>query len=180
MRVIDASEYRFLSNDEILVDTNFWLLTYDVLGSRDDRGYAELLDYITSSKLYVTDLILSEFIHASVKIAFKNYCKETGHDDWNYKHDYQQTKDFNQIYKLATETVKEDILRFASILDTPKFCLESALNEPSDMLDYNDRVIVQTAINNNLAILTDDADYKDCKADIKIFTRNKSLLNYQN
>lgn len=91
MKVIDASEYRFLSNDEILVDTNFWLLTYDVLGSRDDRGYAELLDYITSSRLYVTGLILSEFIHASVKIAFKNYCKETGHGDWDYKRDYQQT-----------------------------------------------------------------------------------------
>lgn len=76
MRVIDASEYRFLSNDEILVDTNFWLLTYDVLGSRDDRGYAELLDYIVSSRLYVTDLILSEFIHASTKIAYRNYCKK--------------------------------------------------------------------------------------------------------
>lgn len=179
MKVINASKYKFFSNDDILVDTNFWLLIYDVLGSKDDYGYAELLDHITSSNLYVTDLILSEFIHSSVKIAFKNYCAETGHPDWSYKRNYQQTDDFKYNYKVATETVKEDILRFATIIDTPKSCVEAALNEPNNMLDYNDRIIVQTAISSHLAILTNDADYKNCGADIKIFTRNKSLLNYQ-
>lgn len=177
MKIENASQYHFLPNDSILVDTNFWLLTFDVFGSKDDRGYAELIDHITGANLYVTDLIISEFVHSTVKIAFKNYCNETGHPDWNYKYDYQPTKDYEQNYKMAIETVKQDILSMANIINTPKACVESALNQPVDMLDYNDRVIVQTASNNHFGILTDDADYRNCNSDITIFTKNKSLLN---
>lgn len=177
MKAIDASNYRFLPMDDILVDTNFWLLVFDVFGSKDDRGYAELLDQITASHLYVTDLIISEFIHSTAKLAFKNYCEFTGHPDWNYKREYQKTDDYKKNYKLAIDTVKQDILKYATLLNTSTECVQKSLDKPKNMLDFNDRAIVQTALANHYKLLTDDADYANCNEHLTIITKNKNLLS---
>lgn len=184
MKIEDASKHRFMSMDNILVDTNFWLLTYNVFASRNDRHYSELLDHIFSSRLYVTDLIVSEFIHSSLKIAFKNYQKE--HDPKNiknikYKKDYQNTDDFKRQYEIAIETMQDEILNPRNnieLIETKKEDLNKAFEYPRKMLDFNDRVIVQTALSNHFLLLTDDADYKNCDANITILTKNKNLLNY--
>ncbi|KEK15984.1 hypothetical protein HQ33_07415 [Limosilactobacillus reuteri] len=180
MKIVDASQYHFMPMDNILIDTNFWLLTYNIFASRNDRHYSGLLDYISSSNIYITDLIISEFIHTSLKIAFKNYKKSNNLPDIAYKEDYQSTDDFKQQYQIAVETMHNEILGLPKInlIETKKEYLYKAFEFPNKMLDFNDRVIVQTALDNQLSILTDDADYKDCNADIKILTKNKNLLKY--
>ncbi len=179
MIVKDASRYHFMPMDDILVDTNFWLLTYNIFASRNDRHYSELLDRISSSNLYITDLIISEFIHSSLKISFKNYQEEHNLSKMSYKREYQRTGDFKEQYEIAVKTMQDEILRLSNIklIETKNGYLNKAFVAPNKMLDFNDRVIVQTAISNNFSILTDDADYKNCDANITIFTKNRNLLN---
>lgn len=178
MIVKDVSQYHFLPTDDILIDTNFWLFTYNIFASKNDRHYSAVLDYISSAHIYITDLIISEFIHTSVKIAFKNYKKNNNLPNINYKQDYQITSDFKEQYQIAVNTVKDEILTLTNIeiIETKKHYLQNALTGPTGMLDFNDRVILQTALDNNFIILTDDADYKNCNSDITILTKNNALL----
>lgn len=179
MTIEDASKHRFMPMDDILVDTNFWLFTYNIFASKNDRDYSELLDHISSSHLYITDLIISEFIHTSLKIAFKNYKKEHSTPNIGYKDNYQNTTDFKDQYEIAVKTIQDEILKLSNIklIQTKNEYVNKAFESPSKMLDFNDRVIVQTALDNNFLLLTDDADYKNCDANITILTKNKNLLN---
>lgn len=153
-------------------------MIYGINSSRIDPGYSEVLGKMKegNAQLFVNSAIISEYINTTTRIAASNYQRTVWQSEhrskkFNYKQNYRPTKDFEENYFIAIESAKEEILKDACLIQISQSQISNAL-QCINMLDFNDQLIVNNAMDNHLSILTDDRDYLKIPTEINIFRLN--------
>ncbi|GKT04485.1 type II toxin-antitoxin system VapC family toxin [Furfurilactobacillus entadae] len=149
--------------DGVLLDTNVWLFLFNIWQSKNDPGYSRIFDFFLRQDvpLFVCSEIISEYINTSTRSAWKAYLKKHHKQahEFSFKGEFKKTENFLNFYKITVEQANEDILGNANSIMRNESLPELALRETPE-LDFNDKLIIQTALDNNLCILTDDKDYR--------------------
>ncbi len=171
----NIQEYEFKGDEHFLLDANIWLYTYgpSVFRSEDkDHVYNDAMTKMINSKcnLYMIVPILSEYIYRCLDKQLK-----LNKVDKNDLKAFRKTDGYEKIAKLIAADVKEilDLVRCcSSMFENSKACefLDKFL---LCTLDFNDVVIEDFCISNELILVTNDGDFKDC--DVPILTANPNL-----
>lgn len=97
-----------LPSGSYLIDTNVLLYMYEIIQSKNDPGYNNLLMKLINDskwKFYVNSHIISEFINRFVRNSYNTYLKENTiipPDRSYFKKVYRKTEDFNTRVRLKT------------------------------------------------------------------------------
>jgi len=169
----NITTHPFSKGERILFDTNVWLYTYGPISyTRQNWAgeYSKALAKISKNRceIFICQTIISEFINRC--ISDELYLKGI---PFEVKKTFQRLPDFKPIAK-KVGVYMEDILSFAE-------CCDSSFNKPKAnvylkgfqecKLDYNDLVIEDICIANDLILVTNDSDFKDT-------VLSKFLLNF--
>jgi len=139
--------------------------------------YLSLLNKMANSKICICLPIISEFINRCMDVQWKRWKIEKNplHNDKKY---FRNDPDFERTAKeIAQDT--EEILNMVkchcdSTFDDAK--AREFLNEfIARELDFNDIIIKDICKSNDLILVTDDGDFKNC-SDITILTANSKSL----
>jgi predicted nucleic acid-binding protein len=183
---LDIKEY-----DLYFVDTNVWVYLLQAAQFNGfevpyHQKYSNFLEKIITHhiknkpkppKIVVNTLLLAEMLNAYMRqVAMYKYFKKIGDEPKNkkFKEDYRGTEDYKRRLKTLIDDFRsyEDYFVFMDLtLDIPKFLDTYVQNLSCDLNDYYFYV---WAKENNIAIITDDADYDF--GNIPIITANKKLI----
>lgn len=155
------------------------MFIYNSEASRDDKNYSEVVDRLERRKcqLLVNGYVISEYVNASMRIYFKEAIKNGSlPEDARFKADYQKTTEYKDKFNFVIDSVQNDILSRFHLINTDSIWIERSLTHSKKMKDFNDRVIVQTAVDQKAKILTDDADFLDCQENITLLSQNRKIL----
>lgn len=153
--------------DGIILDTNVWIFLQSASLATNNTGY-QISHYMNSYKrllesdtdIYTSEFIISEFINRSIRMSMQSYRNSIGkkNEPYNYKKDYCSTDDFENNYKSIIGIAYDEIWNTTKHLEISQDNLTRSLSNCSTN-DFNDQIIINEAKDNNLPILTDDADY---------------------
>lgn len=165
MSIDFSSMYKIVKDDKVFIDTNIliFLFSPDFVSSREyqvdkySNIYAKLIE--NQCKLYINSHVVSEFINKCLRIDFnKNFQNEERTKE--FKKDYRGSSQ----YKETLSTILHELNKFMSLNvsqiddDFSNFDINREYIE-NDNSDFNDLIIARNVINNNLKLLSDDADF---------------------
>lgn len=177
MAIYDASKGCNFDSCNIFFDTNVYLF----VDGNDNRAVGKIYssyywDVVKDKKntIIMNDYIISEFFNRCCK---DHYNLEIANETTklNYKN-WRKSKD-NLI---LLETVRDSLLNFLDDSQFVETCssstkIDDILQEAAKgILDFSDLMIHSQCLNNKYVLVTDDADYIDCKIDI--VTANERFL----
>ena len=171
----DLNRFKFKPDEKLLIDVN--VLVY--LQSGNSKRYDQMWELARKqgNELFFTTLSISEFVNTFVRAGYKQYLREHNLqvEDFDFKHKYQKTQHFLDIYDEVIDTVETEIIPKMTILefDSQDFQEISKLTE--HMLDLNDALYLKKAIAEGFSIVTHDADFFNIpiEQNIKIYTYNQ-------
>lgn len=166
----------FNQKEKFLIDTNILLkiLIYPSLFKGETNPYdtfwEEAID--KNLRLFVTPLTISEFVNVICRENYKTYMElnELSSSYYGFKHDYQESVGFREVYEDCLNAVNDDILPHVEVINADKKILTSLSKNSNLMKDYNDLIYYSLALNEGLSIITHDSDFLQIKEDIKIYT----------
>ena len=165
-------DFSLIHDRPIFFDANVLLYIFWPTGSHYfEAHYSKVFSNLLKQKneLYIDFIVLSEVINRVIKIEHSNYDKSLKYKKFR---DSQEGKDaLSDIYLI----IKNDILTTFKI--TGKVLNESEIDGflVVDILDVNDKFIVELCKENSFVLLTNDKDFKNC--DIDVLTGNPAILN---
>lgn len=172
----DLRKHPFCEDDHLLLDTNIWLFTYGTTSHRyqpQASTYNRALNEMkkNNSHLYISPSIISEFINQFVHVEWQINGKQNQN-----KKSYRNSLEFKPVAKEIVFYLKE-ILKLSdcsdALIDSGK--ANDLLNEYEGCsLDFNDIIIEDVCKSNDLTLVTDDRDFKNCP--IPVLTANPTLL----
>ncbi len=167
--------YDFTPEDELLLDTNIWLLVYGPQNPTDQRVaiYSQALADILAaqSRIYITVLIVSEFINTYARLKWKLVAPHIK----PFK-TFRQSPEFKPIARDIAADVKR-VLHHCSRIESgfDALDIDDVLDEyAGGGSDFNDQVIAALCKNKKLKLVTDDGDFRG--SGIPVVTANKRLL----
>lgn len=174
----DITSYAFSDSDQLLVDTNVWMLVHGPQKPRDPRVtvYSGALARILAAKstIHIDVLIVSEFINAFARLRY-NILRPTVGTPLDFKR-FRKTPDFRSIAQEVADAVRRVLQNCArteslfSALD-----VDSLVDEyEKGNSDFNDQVFMELCRNKGWKLVTDDGDFRGCG--VPLVTANKSLL----
>lgn len=176
MEKIKITDHQVSCLNSYLFDTNIWMYIYGPIAgsySYKQKKYSQLLKDIMSRKagLFVTSLILSEYINRVLRMGFDLWKRNNNHLNADFKHDYRPTEDYKQQLAIVRAQV-EDILKVAKkrpddfhIID-----VDNILGTMSSEIDYNDSYILNNSESGNLIIVSDDRDMCSSNKNVRVIT----------
>ncbi|HEP3368373.1 TPA: type II toxin-antitoxin system VapC family toxin [Streptococcus pyogenes] len=171
---LDLNRFSFKPEEKLLIDVN--VLIY--LQSGNSKKYDKVWEKAKKqgNQLYFTALSISEFINYFTKTGYKQYLREYNkrEEEFEFKHDYQQTQHFLDIYDEVIDTLETEIIPKMTILDYENHDFENILTLTEFMFDINDALYLKKAVTNGLAIVTHDSDFFNLAIpeDVKVYTYN--------
>jgi predicted nucleic acid-binding protein len=173
-RVEEISRYRFKPSDELLVDTNIWLLVYAPQKPGDSRVavYSDAFYKILAaqSQIYIDVLIVSEFITQYARLKHQLLAPKL-----KFK-DFRRSQDFKSVAQDIASDVKR-ILKHCAWMENSfeSLAIDALIDEYAiGESDFNDQIIITLCKSKGLKLVTDDGDFKNCG--IPVVTANKRLL----
>ena len=178
MKTIKLSDYEVGPNDKFIFDTNIWLLLYGPIAgaeTKKQKKYSSLFRKIADRKanIYITSLIVSEYINVVLRLGFKQWQKEdrNGRINSDFKKDYRATEHYQS-------TLNDAIDQITAILectdrrpdDFHNIDINSMLKQLDQTYDYNDAYIVKCCERDNITLVSDDADLVSINSKIKLIT----------
>ena len=176
MVITKASRHVVAPNSAYFFDTNVWLFIYGPVAGTNQRKqgiYSRLLKDIISHNavVFVSSLVLSEYINAVLHIGFKQWKRITGNTNASFKHDYRITDDY-------LDRLNEAILQVQEIL---KVCnkrpddfhivnIDSILGLMNHDADYNDSYYIHDCQEIGLKLVSDDSDMQNVQSPITLIT----------
>lgn len=169
------TSYTFTPADELLLDTNVWLLVYGPQkpGDRRVAVYSEALARILAarSRIYIDVLIVSEFINAYARLQF-NLLSQPFSDFKQFRKSIY-FKPIAQGISSDMKRVLKHCMRIANGFES--LAIDALLDTyTAGNSDFNDQILAAICQRAGLKLITDDADFKG--QDIPIITANKRLL----
>ena len=168
------------ANDRILLDTNVCLFIFGPGKFRYDNtnssNYVSAQDKWGAGNVYICRTLLSEFINKLIN------------DQWKiWKHDENPRPNDPKTFRnspVFKESISKEIAQYVEELLNGVECCDSEFDKPKARdflgefinceLDFNDIIIEEICKNNELTLLTDDGDFKNCG--IPIITANNTIL----
>jgi len=167
------ASYDFKPSDELLLDTNIWLLVYAPHGPKDSRVavYSQALSRIITaqSRIYIDILIVSEFINAYARLKWKlASCPD-------FKQ-FRNSKAFKPVAQDIAADVKRVLQHCRRVDDNfESLEIDSLIDEyAAGSFDFNDQILTTLCKRKGLKLVTDDGDFKG--QGIPVVTANKRLL----
>jgi predicted nucleic acid-binding protein len=169
------TSYDFKPSDELLLDTNIWLLVYGPQKPGDKRVavYSQALAKILAAKsrIYIDVLIVSEFINAYARSKWRlaaPHIKE-------FK-TFRKSPDFKPIAQDIAADIKL-VLQHCTRLESgfESLTIDNLMNEyAAGDSDFNDQILTILCKRKGLKMVTDDGDFKG--QGIPVVTANNRLL----
>lgn len=176
MGAIKIKDYEVSPTDSYVFDTNVWIFLFGpIAGSnlKQQTLYAQLFQEIQSrgATIFITSLILSEFINAVLRINFINWKNQEDNVNADFKRDYRPT----EHYKNALAEIKENVKIILNHTqkrndDFQSMGFVSLHRFLDNNCDYNDAYLLKYCIVNKLHIVSDDKDIAQQEVDIKVIT----------
>ncbi|MGO4940963.1 hypothetical protein ACTQ45_13280 [Fundicoccus sp. Sow4_D5] len=157
----------------LLMDTNILIYVDSLINTETRYSYDEIVDELLTNNvnLYITDNVISEYIHRCCKMAYKNFIECRSHlttENYKYKLDYLQDNNFKIYYHQAIESIQGFLDAGVSLISSSDAHIMSAL-ENVRMKDFNDNLLLNIAECKNLGILTHDKDFVNVNTRVKIY-----------
>ena len=177
--ISDIESHTFTGEDRLLFDTNVWLYLYGPVSAArptETRIYSKSLRDIrqAGSSVYLTPLILCEFINAFARIEYER----TRANDRSVT-DFKSYRN-SALFRHVAEEIAWSATRVLNIADRCQFSFERAdvgsmlVHFAKEQADFNDQVLVAVCEENALTLVTHDADFTG--TGIPILTANRRLL----
>jgi len=179
---IDIRKYRFSEKDRLFLDANIWLLIYGPTPRSDkDKFFKNIYSnsfknmLLKNSKIFLDELVLSEFINAFRQLEFKRIKPEF---EWHLG--FKTFRKDQEFIKIA----KEISLQSRKVINLCQRCdsffsymdLGPILEEyEKGHSDFNDWMYIELCKKNDFLFVTNDRDFKD--SGIQMLTANSSLLD---
>lgn len=175
MAVSSVKNYIVSPQECFFFDTNIWIFLYGQISNyekKKQKEYSNLLYQILSRKslLFVSSLVLSEFINRSLQIEFRNWKRKTGNVNADFKTDFRQTSEYS-ISMAATLSAVKDILSLAARRPDDFNAIDTdALLSYGNDCDFNDAYIAMSCKRGNIILVTDDRDFPKSYPNLKIIS----------
>lgn len=174
-RAKEITRYEFQPSDELLLDTNVWMLVYGPQSPGNHRVavYSQALAKILAaqSRIHIDVLIVSEFINTYARLKWK--LLSTSSTDFKQ---FRKSVDFKPVAQDIAADVKrvlQHCTRVASGFES--LVIETLIDEyAAGNSDFNDQVLTTLCKRTGLKLVTDDGDFKGLG--IPVITANKRLL----
>lgn len=168
------THYDFKPTDNLLLDTNIWLLVYGPQKPKDNRVvvYSQALAKIfaAQSRIHIDVLIVSEFINTYARLKWKLLAPSS-----KFK-TFRQSSRFKPVAQGISADVKR-VLQYCRkveddfvLLDMDSLITEYAMGDS----DFNDQILTSLCKRKGLKLVTDDEDFKG--QGIPVITANRRLL----
>lgn len=163
-------------SDSFFFDTNVWLFLFGPIADTDkwkQAKYSSILATIVSRNagLFISSLIIAEYINRVLRIEFKNWKTKTGNVNANYKTDFRNTADYLFAKDDAIKQVGE-ILKVST--RTPDSFNSIDINELfmhiDENCDFNDAYLASLCERGGHSLVTDDRDFEKSFPDLSIIT----------
>jgi len=160
-----SSVFKIKPADKVFIDTNILIFLFAPSYVKKKKDQVEKYSAIVTSlvqkkcDLYINSHVVSEFINRCLRIDFdNNYNKNK---DKNYKQDYRNSEEYLTTIHIVLKQLKK-FLKFANHIndDFESFNISKAYETKKES-DFNDLIIADTVIKNQLKLLSDDADFND-------------------
>lgn len=167
--------YSFKSDDQLLLDTNIWMLVYGPQrpGDRRVAAYSQALaDMLAAnSRIYIDVLIVSEFINTYARLKWNVVGKPQG----DFKQ-FRKSADFKPIAKEIAADLKRVLKHCTRIEnDFAVLDIDGLVNEyAAGDTDFNDQVLAELCRKRGLTLVTDDGDFGG--QGVSVVTANRRLL----
>ncbi len=165
MNIDFSTIYNISSDDKVFIDTNIliFLFSPDFVSSKEYQvdKYSKIYELLLQNNcsLYINSHVVSEFINKCLRIDFDRNVQDENRTKI-FKEDYRGT----QRYKDTLKTILKELKKFLSLNVTQlndNFSNFDILEEYEKNLiaDFNDLIIANNVIENNLYLLSDDGDF---------------------
>lgn len=177
MNTVKIADHKISSLDSYLFDTNVWLYIFGPMAGTSKKKqsvYTGLLRKIMDRRatIFVTSLVLAEYFNAVLQMGFKQWKRSTKNFNAEYKRDYRNTEDFDNVLKDLFCQI-EEILKIAE-KKPDDFCnlkIESVLSSVDRNADYNDVYLASICEKcSGLKLVSDDVDMQCLQKDIILIT----------
>lgn len=176
MVVIRVSQHKVAPHSGYFFDANVWMFIFGpIAGSSPKKQsiYSALLKNIIShkAKVYVSSLVLSEYINAVLHIGFNQWKRATDNVNAVFKRDYRATQDYK-------DTLADAIRQVQAILDVCEkrpddfhiVDIHRILASMDQNADYNDAYYIHDCEKVGLMLVSDDTDVQMIRSKIKLIT----------
>lgn len=167
--------YSFTPEDQLLLDTNIWMLVYGPQrpGDRRVAAYSQALANMlaANSRIYIDVLIVSEFINTYARLKWNVLGKPQG--DFKL---FRKSADFKPIAQEIAAGLKRVLTHCSRIeSDFTTLGIDGLIEEyAAGDVDFNDQVLADMCRKRGLTLVTDDGDFSG--QGIPVVTANKRLL----
>lgn len=176
MKLIKCKDYTVSPMDAFLFDTNVWFLIYGPVAAseqRKQRAYSCLLQDAVNrgACIFITSLIVSEYINAVLRLGFKQWMRSTGNFNADYKRDFRPTQSYKICLQDAIDQI-EDILKVAKRHpdDFNSIDFSKILDQMDENCDFNDSYYVTQCGRMPMKLVSDDADMQKIGGGITVIT----------
>lgn len=175
-KVYDIVRYIPLQEDRLFFDNSVWMYLYCPLGKHEYRRQAIYSKFFNSvlrnkSHLYISSLILSEFINRWLKFEFNLWKKDSNLYQAEFKRDFVGTSRYNKAVSVITNRIEEILkLCYRSSDNFHELDLERLLTHFQN-IDFNDSYYIELSSLGNFKIVADDKDFIKYKNhDVEVIT----------
>ncbi len=183
MSIIDITLHQPREDGRYFLDCNVLMyMFYPNGGYASDLvyDYSALITRIVnvSAKIYITDVLISEFINTYIQTEFHRLASLNGwpHTKSYFKHTFKFSTEYEDILQELRCIIMRQILPVFTLVDS-KFSemdFDSIFDNPTTF-DFNDRYYGYSMKSLGAYIVTNDADFSDV-TQCNIITRNQALL----
>lgn len=175
MKVDNLKDHTVSPMNCYLFDTNVWLYLYGPMAGSEKRKqtqYSRLLRDIIDRKagLFITSMVLSEYINRVLRIEFEQWKKQTGNRNADYKRDYRPTTDFEESLADVKAQVKDILSNVPQRRpdDFNHIDIDGIVNSMSNSADFNDVYLVRCCELGKMCFVSDDKDIVNIPSTIKL------------
>lgn len=165
MATYKVKDHKVSPTASYIFDTNIWIFLFaPIAGSQQNKQkvYSQLLSEIRSrgATIWINSLIVSEYVNAVLRLAFKQWMRIKGLYNADFKHDFRPTAD----YKSALFDVKTQVANILSICerrpdDFNSINIGAIIDSMGATYDFGDAMIVDVCKRNReIRLVTDDSD----------------------
>lgn len=177
MDIVKIANHKVSPLNSYFFDTNVWLFIYGPVAGTNVRkqdAYSALLRDIIDLKatIYISSLVLAEYINAVLRIGFLNWKQKTRNTTADYKRDYRPTEDYNNTLKDAISQI-EDILKITQKKpdDFNSINISDVLGRMSNKADFNDVYIAKACeCRSSVKLVSDDTDLQSLGINVMLIT----------
>lgn len=174
--VLDIKSYSPNKTDQFFIDANILFYLYCPLGDYPKNIIDEYSVFIkkvinSGSKIFISSLVLSEFINRFGRLEFELWKSTIGNPRKDYNRDFKKSNEFKTCMRLVKKIIQKQILSYITLIDDEISNLNiSAILSDIDKIDFNDRYYIALAILKNLKIITHDKGISKFPCPVTVIT----------